>query len=74
MTQGVDKMVSQPCHRKPREGQEGECEKRCSFLHCFETRPCCVAQASLKLIGALLLQPPDIGISACTSISGKKAI
>lgn len=67
-------MVSQPCHRKPREGKEGESEKHCSFLRCFETRSCCIAQVSLKLIGTLLLQPPDVGILACTSIPGKKAI
>lgn len=43
--QGIDKMVSQPSHGKPRKGQEGESEKCCFFS------VVCAAQITLKLTG-----------------------
>lgn len=59
MTQGIGKVEdSQPSHRKSRKGPEGESEKRCSFA-VVEIRSCCVVWASCKLIGNLVLQPPE---------------
>lgn len=58
MTQGVDKMVSQPSHRRPRKDKKASLENAALFFRCFETRSCCVAQAGLKLTGAFLFFPP----------------